>query len=419
MTKLRILVARLSPHEGRGVRGIGEAWGDEQTTLAAALTVAARMDDPAIAVRVGGLAPGLLSAYRDAMVGVRESPHRAATTATTATTTAAGAAAGLPATPASAPRAAPDGVATRRLPLLPGRARVVPAWLPIRRAASLAGATLALAIVAGATAAAPPASPLYDVRIAWEELLLPGAPGARLSAEIVRLDRRVAEAEAAHVAGDVVAEAAAADAYVSIARGAFSIEPGDQQDRARLVERLSAEITLLERLRAMPGATSELGAALRAATMLEEHLRQELQPVAPAFTGEWPANAAGGPAGGAPGAPSPGARASAAASTVGSGQPSSNSTDSESGGGPQPTATGRPAATPASGGGVQGGSPGPTLRPDGSPSGSPSSGGGRGGPAVSPPASATGSPMAGPTGTSGGSGGGGQPNASPWPVARP
>ncbi len=113
------------------------------------------------------------------------------------------------------------------------------------------------------------------MRIAWEQLLLPGAPGARLSAEIVRLDRRVAEAEAAHVAGDVVAEAGAANAYVSIARGALSIGPGDRQVVARLVERLAAEVTLLERLHALPGATSELGAALRAATMLEKHLRVE------------------------------------------------------------------------------------------------------------------------------------------------
>jgi hypothetical protein len=89
-----------------------------------------------------------------------------------------------------------------------------PAWR--RPVAALLAACLTLALAAGAVAAARPGGPLYGTRIWAEALTLPSSAAERATAEVQRLQERLAEAAAATAAGDTNAANAALAAYNAI-----------------------------------------------------------------------------------------------------------------------------------------------------------------------------------------------------------
>jgi hypothetical protein len=74
-----------------------------------------------------------------------------------------------------------------------------------------AGLWLGIAVVS--ISAAQPGGPLYHSRMWIESAALPGAPGARTSAELERLDARLAEAFSGAARGDRAAVSAALEAY--------------------------------------------------------------------------------------------------------------------------------------------------------------------------------------------------------------
>ncbi len=99
------------------------------------------------------------------------------------------------------------------------------------------GVALAFALIAGLTigssafAASRAGGPLYDTRLALEELTLPTDPTARLEAELARAQSRVADIVDAASRGDDGAVEAAARAYGSIA--------DRPRQRARLAGRIA------------------------------------------------------------------------------------------------------------------------------------------------------------------------------------
>ena len=80
----------------------------------------------------------------------------------------------------------------------------------------LSAAALAVAMVGGAAAASQAGGALYDARLFVEEITLPAEPSERAIAELDRLSRRLAEADAAARAGDHPAASAALAAYERI-----------------------------------------------------------------------------------------------------------------------------------------------------------------------------------------------------------
>src|SRR6185369_9792763 len=107
-----------------------------------------------------------------------------------------------------------------------------------RGMALLAAAVLSLVAVGGALAASGAGGPLYGARIWVETVTLPSDPGARASAELARLESRLAEVQAAVRKGDRVAAAAALAAYQQIADEALAGAGTDQAAIDKLIAAL-------------------------------------------------------------------------------------------------------------------------------------------------------------------------------------
>ena len=97
-----------------------------------------------------------------------------------------------------------------------------------RGGALLAAAGLTVGILGGTVAAAQPGGPLYSARMWAEELTLPADKSERAAAELVRLEARMTEIEAAARSGDRSAVAAAIAAYNAIADEALAEAGADQ-----------------------------------------------------------------------------------------------------------------------------------------------------------------------------------------------
>jgi len=107
-----------------------------------------------------------------------------------------------------------------------------------RGGALLLAAGLAIGVLGGTAAAAQPGGPLYAARVWVEEATLPGDPGERAAAELLRLESRMSEIEAAARSGDQDALAAAIAAYGEIADEALNGAGTD----ASLLDRLRAAL---------------------------------------------------------------------------------------------------------------------------------------------------------------------------------
>ena len=211
-----------------------------------------------------------------------------------------------------------------------------------RPALVLVATALLVAMSIGAVAASAPGGPLYGLRVASEQLFLPGSPDDRFLAQVERLDARIAEASGAAARGDGEAAMAALRAYTRIATEAATGVPFGQSTGAQLALRVREQIEFIARI----GADDR--------TL--DRVRTEAQVAARALLGVL----------GEPGeGPGPG--------PSGTGEPSPIST-------PSPSGSPKPDAPGASGGPGSSASPGPTASPSG--------------PSASPSPAGTGSPQA-------------------------
>jgi hypothetical protein len=117
-----------------------------------------------------------------------------------------------------------------------------------RGMALLAAAVLSLAAVGGALAASGAGGPLYGARVWVETVTLPSDPGARATAELARLESRLAEIQAAVRKGDRTAAAAALAAYEQIADEALAGAGTDQAAIDKLIAALDRHVAVLERV---------------------------------------------------------------------------------------------------------------------------------------------------------------------------
>ena len=253
-----------------------------------------------------------------------------------------------------------------------------------RPAFVLVAACALLAASLGTVAASTPGGPLYDARVAAEELGLPQGPVDRAGAQVARLDARVREALDAADRDDAGGVTAALQAYARIANVAAATPVADPQAAAPLAIRVRAQLEVI----------AGIGTGDRGVDALREQGRVAARAFLAAL-GE-PGDGSGhdpGPGPGAPTQPPPETPASPRDSMPGS----SPGRTQDSAGSPGP----KPSAAP----GGQGGAPSPgatrTPRADGNPSATPQGSG---------PGSGSGSPGGGPEGEtprpSGGSGGG-------------
>jgi hypothetical protein len=259
----------------------------------------------------------------------------------------------------------------------------------------------------GTVLASAPGGPLYDVRVASEELLLPAAPDERSRAQVERLDGRLAEASGAERRGDGGAIEASLHAYARIAAEAAADPPADAATAEQLALRVRAQLEVISRIGVADPAL--VGARTRAQTAARALLAALGDPgdgsgPGPAGTGDpWSSATPGASGLNAPGTPGGSGSPEATGSQGGPGAPSGpvgSSTPGSSGGptsssGPGRTPAPSPAATPAA-----------TPRRSGTPSASPGGGSGSGSPGGG---DATPAP----------SGGGGQGGDGPAPTISP
>jgi hypothetical protein len=105
---------------------------------------------------------------------------------------------------------------------------LAPRRSPARRLAMpFLAASVWLGIAVGSISAAQPGGPLYTTRMWVEDVTLPAAIAPRTTAELGRLDARLAEAMTGAARGDAGAVAAAMDAYALIADEAVTVAAGD------------------------------------------------------------------------------------------------------------------------------------------------------------------------------------------------
>jgi hypothetical protein len=245
----------------------------------------------------------------------------------------------------------------------------------------LVAAGFLLVVSVGTVAASAPGGLLYGIRVASEELFLPGSPSDRARAQVERLDRRVTEATDAAAHGDAAAITAALRAYADIADEAAAGSPPDPPTAAALALRIRAQQALITSID--PGDAA-LGV-----------VRERARVAAGALLGALGAPGGGpGPAPSAGGAPPAGSTAPQGTGTPGG--PGATSGPADPGGsGP----TGGPGSGPGSGPGASTGVPGPSASPAGSQGPKATAGsGGQASPKPSAAPRASGNPSTGPGG---------------------
>jgi len=149
-----------------------------------------------------------------------------------------------------APRRATTAVSprVRRAELIP----VVEAPQPVQRGRWVrrgVAVLLAAGLVLGgavAVSAAAPDSPLYDARIALENLTLPAAASARAEARVAALQERIKEASGAASGSNAKAVAAALKAYRASVKDALNEAGEDAAALERLRAALGAHVEALQ-----------------------------------------------------------------------------------------------------------------------------------------------------------------------------
>ena len=199
--------------------------------------------------------------------------------------------------------------AYRAARLVPARPRArtpadrgAPPWRrwPRPLAALAVGLALVVATAGLVAAGGGPGQPFYRVRLALEGLTVPSQPGQeRFEAELVRLQARLAEAEAAGDRGDSHAVSDAVAAYEETLSETLAADGRDEGRTAKFLSALDNHVTVLEGLeQKVPDPARE---AIRHALDRAGKARDALQ-TAPGRGGENPGNGAA-PGGGGNGNP--------------------------------------------------------------------------------------------------------------------
>jgi hypothetical protein len=110
---------------------------------------------------------------------------------------------------------------------------------------ALLAAAMALLILAGGALAARPGGPLYEARLAVEELFLPSGADARAAADLGRLEDRLDELVAAASSADPGAVAAALEAYRELVEETAAAAGGSDVRDAALEAALAHHIEVL------------------------------------------------------------------------------------------------------------------------------------------------------------------------------
>ena len=117
-----------------------------------------------------------------------------------------------------------------------------------RLVGALLAACLTVGLGVGSASASQAGGPLYPVRIWAETLTLPSSPSERATAEVRRLEARLAEASEASAAGDQAAADAALEAYGNIVGSATAGAGTDLAAGAILESSVKHNITVLTTL---------------------------------------------------------------------------------------------------------------------------------------------------------------------------
>jgi hypothetical protein len=115
-----------------------------------------------------------------------------------------------------------------------------------RWTAALLLAAALTATLGGAALGASPGSPLYGLRLWVENATLPAEANARADAQLELLDERLKEAQAASVAGNGNAVAAALAAYRAEIEALLATADGDDLRLAKLEAALGTHLVVLE-----------------------------------------------------------------------------------------------------------------------------------------------------------------------------
>lgn len=150
----------------------------------------------------------------------------------------------------AAPRRLPTDASrrVRRAELIPvvDAPQPVPRGRWVRRGVAVLLAAGLLLGGAAAVSAAPPDSPLYDARIALENLTLPAAASARAEARVAALQERIREAQGAASGNNAKAVAAALKAYRASVKDALKEAGDDPAALERLYAALGIHVEALQ-----------------------------------------------------------------------------------------------------------------------------------------------------------------------------
>jgi hypothetical protein len=185
-----------------------------------------------------------------------------------------------------------------------------------RVAIPLLAASLWAGVVVGSVAAAQAGGPLYPTRLLIESATLPADGPARATAELDRLDARLAEAMGAAVRGDSDAVSAALGAYRQIADDAIAEAAGDGVLETRVQTALERHVAVLTAVRDSLEAKGNTTAANAVETAIQRAIEHNAAVVA-GLANDGGANG-GGPGAGATGNGQSGSGANGA--TGGTGQ---------------------------------------------------------------------------------------------------
>ncbi len=209
--------------------------------------------------------------------------------------------------------------------------------VPRRLAMTFLAASVWLGVAAGAAFASQAGGLLYPTRLWIEQATLPSGAAARASAEIVRLDARLADALAAAARGDAGAVAAALEAYRAIADATLVATAGDAGLEALVATALDKHRVVLADVATLLTAKGNTTAAIAVAASVERAIDRN-QVIIDRITSVTPGVGSGGDGGSGSGAGNLGGAATGANSGAGGAEP----TDA----GASPSATKAPRPTP-------------------------------------------------------------------------
>jgi hypothetical protein len=177
-------------------------------------------------------------------------------------------------------------------------------WLRRRVAVGVFAAGMGVAGVTGVVAASAPGGALYETRLWAESLTLPTEMNARLDADVIRLDARLAEARRAAQGGNAGGVSAALDAYVDVLDDALSTAGLDAGRDERIATALSRHRDVLTALEIrLPGqAAAALDRALARTDAAIGGLEHDGSNDRDGNAGGSPGGNSTGPGNGAPGA---------------------------------------------------------------------------------------------------------------------